>query len=249
MLNSKDKVDWFKDWFNSPYYHILYKNRDLKEADNFIKNLIQFLKPKSSSKFIDIACGKGRHAIFINKLGFNVDAFDLSKNSIDVAKLSENKNLRFYVNDIRNSLNKNYYDFGLNLFTSFGYFKDESDNYKAMQAISDSLKIKGILVIDFMNTHKIIKELVKNETKIINNISFNINRKVENGFILKDIFFEDKSKKFNFQEKVKELYLSDFKSYLHKAGLEITHVFGDYQLSNFDIENSDRKILIAQKIK
>ena len=51
-------MSWFTNWFDSPYYHILYKNRDEKEAQVFIDNLIEKLQLKKSSKLIDIACGK-----------------------------------------------------------------------------------------------------------------------------------------------------------------------------------------------
>ena len=37
--------EWFESWFNSPYYHILYKDRDESEARLFLDNLISFLKP------------------------------------------------------------------------------------------------------------------------------------------------------------------------------------------------------------
>ena len=74
--------EWFESWFNSEYYHILYKNRDYAEAEKFISRLMDFLCPKPDAKFVDIACGKGRHAIFINKLGYDVVGYDLSEESI-----------------------------------------------------------------------------------------------------------------------------------------------------------------------
>jgi hypothetical protein len=37
---------WFKDWFNSPYYHQLYFNRDEAEAAAFIDKLIDHLHPQ-----------------------------------------------------------------------------------------------------------------------------------------------------------------------------------------------------------
>ena len=61
-------MNWYTDWFNSPYYHILYKNRDDKEAQFFIDNLIKHLKIKKNSKILDVACGKGTHTIFIKKI-------------------------------------------------------------------------------------------------------------------------------------------------------------------------------------
>ena len=65
-------MNWYANWFNSHYYHILYNNRDEKEAEFFIDNLIKRLNLVTPSKLIDIACGKGRHATYFNTKGFDV---------------------------------------------------------------------------------------------------------------------------------------------------------------------------------
>ena len=149
MSKNKDNLNWFEDWFNSPYYHVLYKNRDLNEAQLFISNLLNYLKPTPKELLLDVACGQGRHAITMNQLGFKVDAFDLSENSIAKAKKSENDRLHFFVNDIRTPLKESAYHYVFNLFTSFGYFDDDSDNVIAIQSIAKSMKHNGVFVLDF----------------------------------------------------------------------------------------------------
>ena len=89
--------EWFEDWFDTKYYHILYKNRNYNEAENFIDNLLNYLKPNTTAKFIDIACGKGRHSIFINKKGFPVVGYDLSKESIASADESAKKEVYYWI--------------------------------------------------------------------------------------------------------------------------------------------------------
>ena len=79
-------MSWFTSWFDSLYYHTLYKNRDEKEAQAFIDNLVAHLQIKKGSKLIDIACGKGRHAKYFNQKGMDVVGVDLSPNSISAAK-------------------------------------------------------------------------------------------------------------------------------------------------------------------
>ena len=87
-------MSWFANWFDSKYYHMLYKNRDLNEAKLFVKNLISKLN-FNEGKILDVACGKGRHARLFNQLGFNVVGIDLSLNSINEAKIFENNKLKF----------------------------------------------------------------------------------------------------------------------------------------------------------
>lgn len=240
-------MSWFANWFDSPYYHTLYKNRDEKEAQVFIDNLIDYLQIPKGSKLIDIACGKGRHAKYFNKKGMDVVGVDLSQNSINTAKKDENKNLQFSAHDMRENYQKNAFDVVTNLFTSFGYFENNKDEQKAINAMENNLKKEGILIIDFMNAKKVIANLVLNEQKMINNIQFDITRQVKDGFILKDIRITDGKEQQQFQEKVKAITLADYSEFITNAGLKIIDIFGNYKLDNFDEEISDRLILICKK--
>ena len=238
---------WFHNWFNSPYYHILYKKRDEEEAELFIDNLCSFLKPGIQSRMLDIACGRGRHAIYLNKKEYDVTGIDLSFSSIKFAQQFENKKLHFLVHDMRHLFYINYFDFAFNLFTSFGYFEKENEHINALKSFRKSLKKDGVLVLDYMNSQKIINHLVTRESKEVDGIAFHISRMVENGKIVKTIDFEHKSKHFAFKEEVKDFKLADFERLLSAAGLSITQVFGDYNLNAFDINHSDRLIFICKK--
>jgi cyclopropane fatty-acyl-phospholipid synthase-like methyltransferase len=240
-------MSWFANWFDSPYYHALYKNRDEQEAQVFIDNLVHHLQIKKGSKLIDIACGKGRHATYFNSLEFDVVGVDLSPNSIASAKKNENNTLQFAVHDMREVYRKNYFDVVTNLFTSFGYFEKDEDEQKAINAMVSNLKVGGVLIIDFMNVKKVISNLVVSEQKTIDDITFDIRRKMENKHIIKDIHIIEGTIQEHFQEKVKALTLADFSNFISKAGLKIIDIFGNYMLEGFDSIISDRLILICKK--
>ena len=242
-------MNWYANWFNSHYYHILYNNRDEKEAEFFIDNLIKRLNLVTPSKLIDIACGKGRHATYFNTKGFDVTGVDLSQNSIEhaIRQSIKKKNLSFKVHDMRELYKANHFDVATNLFTSFGYFEDETDEQKAINSISQSLKANGLLIIDFMNVNKVVDNLVVKEQKIIQSITFNIKRKVEDHYIIKDIEILDSNKKYEFQEKVKALNLDRFTTFVNEGGLKIIDIFGNYSLDRFDTKKSNRLILICKK--
>ena len=63
MANENQKTEWFEEWFNTPFYHVLYQDRNEEEAEHFVSNLIDFLKVKKDKSILDLACGKGRHAV------------------------------------------------------------------------------------------------------------------------------------------------------------------------------------------
>ncbi len=243
MIKQKE---WFARWFDTKYYHILYQDRNDEEAQLFMKNLVAFLKLKKDAKILDLACGRGRHSVYLNSLGFKVNGVDLSKNSIAFAKQFEQENLSFKVHDMRDKFDKKYHAI-FNLFTSFGYFNDDKTNIKVLKNIRKGIKKKGVAVIDFMNINVVTQNLTPKETVVKDDISFFITRKVENNKIIKDIKFTIDNKDFHYTEKVQCLTLEKISSYIKEAGLKLNHTFGDYSLKEFDVNNSKRLILIVSK--
>lgn len=240
--------DWFATWFNSPYYHTLYKDRDLQEAEAFVDALVSYLDLPKGARALDLACGKGRHSLHLRQKGFNVIGLDLSEESIAEAKLHEQDGLEFYEHDMRSLYWHEYFDLVVNLFTSFGYFHNKEDDQQTISSVADSLKQDGLFVLDFMNATKVKTNLVAYEEKTIDNVRFEITRDVENGVIIKRIHVTDGDVELDFEEQVDALELSDFETYLSTAGLELVSTFGNYDLEPFNQQTSDRLILIAQKI-
>ena len=93
--------EWFREWFDSSWYHKLYFERNEHEAQQFLSRLINYLKCAEGSRMLDVACGKGRHSIQLAGKGFKVTGIDLSEDSIREAKEHENENLEFFVHDMR----------------------------------------------------------------------------------------------------------------------------------------------------
>lgn len=240
---SKNSENWFSTWFDTPYYHILYKNRNDKEAQGFMDNITEYLNMPENGTILDLACGKGRHSIYLNKMGYLVTGVDLSENSIAIANQSSNDTLQFKTHDMREPMNETY-DAVFNLFTSFGYFDTHEDNIKTLKAIKESINEYGFGVIDFFNADYIIENLVAEETKEIDGITFNIKRTVENNKIIKEIRFSDNGETYFFTEKVAAFTLTDFEAMMEEAGIYLLEIFGDYKLRKFYKTQSERLIMI-----
>jgi SAM-dependent methyltransferase len=234
---------WFSSWFDTDYYHILYKGRNYREAQVFMDNITHYLNLPEKAKVLDLACGKGRHSIYLNQLGFDVLGADLSENSIVIANKNANKTLHFKVHDMRDPFEEKY-DAIFNLFTSFGYFENDEDNLKTLKSIKESLSEYGFAVIDFMNVTQVLNTLVPEETKTVDDINFHIKRYLKDGYIYKEIDFEDKGQSFHFTERVKALTLNDFETLMEEAGIYLLDIFGDYKLKKFHKTESERLIMI-----
>ncbi|WP_298224958.1 class I SAM-dependent methyltransferase [Flavobacterium sp.] len=235
--------NWFASWFDSPYYHVLYKERNYREAQIFMDNLTHYLNLPEHAKVLDLACGKGRHSIYLNQLGFNVLGVDLSENSIAIANKNANDTLHFQVHDMREPFAEKF-DAIFNLFTSFGYFACDSDHLKTLIAIKESLSEYGFGVIDFMNVPNVLANLVPEETKTVDGIDFHIKRFHIDGYIYKEIDFDDQGIKHHFTEKVRAFTLQDFQDLMAEAGIYLLDIFGDYKLKKFHKTDSERLIMI-----
>jgi len=240
---TKPTKAWYASWFDTPYYHILYKDRDYAEAQSFMDNLTNYLNLPENGKILDLACGKGRHSVYLNKLGYDVTGVDLSEQSINYAKQFENDSLRFDVHDMTKPYPETF-DAVFNLFTSFGYFENDDCNLRTIEAIKAELNTFGFGVIDFMNANYVINNLVAEDTKTVEGITFHQKRSVKNGYIVKDIAFEFDDEQYNFEERVKALTLDDFNRLFEKAGVYLLDVFGDYKLKKYHPETSERLIMI-----
>ncbi|CAN5490032.1 class I SAM-dependent methyltransferase [soil metagenome] len=247
-MQAKEDLSWFESWFDSPFYHILYQNRNEAEAHDFINNLLNRLHLPNSSTVLDLGCGKGRHSRYLNELGYKVTGVDLSKKNIEFCKQFENETLEFYEHDMRKILRVNYYDAVMNLFTSFGYFRQEHQNELVVKAAASGLSKGGYLVIDYFNSIKVEKNLVAEHQLSIDGINFHIQKRIENKFIIKDINFTHEQKNYSFREEVKILSLEDFSKFFLHAGLSILNLYGDYQLSAFNPQQSSRLIMVARKL-
>ena len=240
------KKEWFAEWFDTPYYHILYKNRDNHEARVFIKSLVDLLQLPEASSVLDLACGKGRHSITLNEFGYTVLGVDLSAQSIAHANQFSNSSLSFAVQDMREPIQSKRFDAVFNLFTSFGYFSSKHENEKVCQAMAQMLNSGGKLVIDFMNAQKVIQNLVPSELKKVQDIEFDIKRIYSGTHIIKQISFQDKGQKFEFQEQVQAIDLSMFKELLAPYFV-VDSVFGSFELNEYIPSESNRLIIIATR--
>ena len=235
-------MSWYENWFDSKYYHILYKSRDYEEASRFISNLNAYFEFNVEDHVLDLACGKGRHSIQLSKFNCKVTGIDLSPASIKIANESSNDRLWFRVGDMREDLGGPYTHV-LNLFTSFGYFNNTDENIRVFESVEKALKSNGIFVIDFFNATCVEALISDPIQKDIEGIRFNISKRVENGIIHKNISFVDDGQEYNFEEQVQLLRLDDFRNFAKLTGFEIENVWGDYDLKDFKETSSERLIM------
>lgn len=243
--------EWFDDWFDTPYYHQLYFQRDQQEAARFIASLIAHLAPAPGSRMLDVACGKGRHSIQLHSMGFEVIGIDISVSSIAHANQHAADNLQFYVHDMRQPFWINYFDYAFNFFTSFGYFRTRREHDAAMRSIGQSIKPGGTLVVDYLNTHYAEDHLQHTNDVALHGYNYHVTKWMDETHFYKKIEVEhdDFTEPHIYTEKVAKFSLGDFTDMMAYQGLQIQEVFGDYNLGAYDTRKTPRMIMLATRIK
>lgn len=237
--------EWYKEWFDTKYYHLLYSNRSDNEAENFISGLVKNLSIPENASIWDLACGKGRHSIALNKMGFNVCGTDLSKESIQLARQYENETLSFFELDMRSPFRVNYFDVVMNLFTSFGYFDKKSDDLKVLQSVSNSLKQNGLFVFDYLNPKSV--HIDHGQVVVKDEVKFTITKEKKDNTIIKHINVEYQNEQYNFHESVKLFQPEEIIELANQVRLKKINLFGDYELNTFDPNKSPRMIFVFEK--
>jgi ubiquinone/menaquinone biosynthesis C-methylase UbiE len=119
--------------------------RDRREA----ARIIEVLGLPVGSRILDAPCGQGRHSHLLAEAGFRIDGIDYSRQLITLAKKrGSGPSLRYMRADMRKlpSSWSNRFDGVVNLFTSFGFFDNPSDDARVIGEFARVLKPGGVFV-------------------------------------------------------------------------------------------------------
>ena len=140
------KKDWTLDIKNQSW---------VEDTPNQIDFILKTLELKGNEKILDLACGFGRHSLYLAKLGYDVTGVDITHDYIaDAQNEAKKMNLKinFIHDDIRNINLSNEFDVVLNLADgAIGYMENDEENIKIFDVISRALKNNGKHFMDICN--------------------------------------------------------------------------------------------------
>lgn len=243
-------MNWYQEWFDRDEYELVYSQRDEREAERVVDLIERLVQPALGSEILDVGCGRGRHARALARRGYRVTGIDVAERALQVAQqraASESPwHIRFVRHDMREPFCQACFDGAVNLFTTFGFFEDEADHLRALQAIAIALHPGGWLVQDFLNADYVQRHIVPYDRFQRNGIEVIQERWIENGRVNKRICLHRNGSEQIFYESVRLLRLDDFQEWYQIAGLDIQATLGDYAGRPFT-PDSPRLILYARK--
>lgn len=146
------------------YYDIIYQDKDYYAETFFVSELIkQNIHSTSPIRVLDLACGTGLHAIELAKMGYEVDASDISLKMVNAAKENarlSNFKITFHHEAFQTAdrINKKF-DVVISMFSSINYLISCNDLLTSLKNIHGLLANDGILIFDFWNGNAVIDNL------------------------------------------------------------------------------------------
>ncbi|MFN2635821.1 MAG: class I SAM-dependent methyltransferase [Gemmatimonadaceae bacterium] len=238
------EADWFEEWFGEDYLRI-YQHRDEREAERAIALIAEYVQGRNVHTVLDLACGAGRHSKGLCELWWTV-GLDLSAALLRVAR-KESPDAPYVRADMRElPFAGDTFDLVVNLFTSFGYFEDDSEHARVLACVCASMQRGGTLVIDFLNAKQVKSDLVPYDERVENGVTIEQHRMItaDERFVEKTIRLREQGREY--VERVRLFSPRDLKGLLESTGFEVSRVVGDYGGGEWT-EDSPRTILFAAR--
>jgi SAM-dependent methyltransferase len=147
------RPDWPITFFDEEYLKIygpqLTEERTRQETE-FISGALDL---PGGAAVLDLACGQGRHAIGMARLGYRMTGVDFNARYLESASAEAQAagvDVHWMVGDMRAFQMQDAFDGAYSFFTSFGYFSD-GENERVIANIVRSLRPSGRFLLDMAN--------------------------------------------------------------------------------------------------
>ncbi len=232
-------MSWYETAFRKQYLDLYYR-RSQEAAQGEAEFAVRALGLPEGSRVLDVACGAGRHARVLEKIGHEVVGIDLSRDL-----LGEAKDITCVRSDMRRLPFSEAFDAATSFFTSFGYF-DDAGNRATLESIAGAIRPGGAFFLDFLNALAVAAQLVPASEEQREGRLYRIARRIEEGRVVKDVVIEEEGLTVSYRESVRLYHHHDLVRMLTEAGLNPLAAYGDYDGRDFGTD-APRCILVARK--
>lgn len=243
-------MDWTEEYFDDIYLKYFLLQQDEARTKAQVDFIEKFLKPKFY--VLDAGCGIGRHSIELAKRGYSVLGVDSNSKYIEIARNRKNDlnlmNVNFEALDMRNLNFLEKFDAVINMWSSFGYFDDES-NKKILINFFNALKKDGILILDIENRDYILKYFIRETFKEKEGGVFILERRKFNpinSVVSTHRYIVGPNLRKDYIRHVRIYSLTEIINLFKEVGFKQIEYFGNYNFEKFHVD-SERIIAVGKK--
>jgi SAM-dependent methyltransferase len=236
--------DWFESWFGEEYI-ALYPHRDEEEARTVAEMIAQRVGLPRTAHVLDLACGAGRHQRELCDHWWTV-GLDLSPALLRVAR-SEDREAPLVRADMRHlPFGSGKFDMVVNLFTSFGYFRDDQQHRIVLDEVARVTRTGGWFVLDYLNAPQVRETLVPFDRQQMGSRVIDQEREISHDgrYVRKTITLLDEDR--TFVERVRLFEPDELEELLTMTGFDVDEVIGSYDGRPLE-RSSERAIFFARR--
>ena len=244
---------WFVDLFDEDYLRTLpcLTPQATQAEAEFVINTMN-LAP--GAQVLDLGCGYGRHAMELAARGFHVVGLDLSTPLLVRGGEEANRRgltINFVRGDMRELEFENQFDATYCLFSTFGYFDDET-NKKTLQNVAKALKPGGKVLVEILNRDYVIADLPTrvwwegDGCVVLEEVELNyFSSRIQ---VNRSVVFDD-GRQLEQEISVRAYSLHEVGKLMHAAGFRVLEVSGGYQTRGRFFGNQSRHIIVLAERK
>jgi SAM-dependent methyltransferase len=236
------KLPWYDDFFREDYARF----DDHPETGLEVEFLSEILKPGGA--ILDLGCGAGRHAARLSEAGYLVVGLDRSEVMLTCA-VARGPGGYFIRGDSRNlPVRDSVLDGVISMFSSIGYFEDESANYRTFAEMARVLKPGGRLVIETVNLPFLIRHAPPQTWFDQGGLHVMEERWYDPVTCRSEvdvIVVDDAGATRNYHHSIRLYGAAELAMLLASVGIDTLDVFGDFERGDLDV-NAPRMILVGE---
>jgi SAM-dependent methyltransferase len=244
---------WFVDLFDEDYLRTLpFLTPQATQAE--AEFVIEAMSLAPGAQVLDVGCGYGRHAMELAARGFHVVGLDLSTPLLVRGGEEAHRRgltINFIRGDMRELDFENQFDAAYSLFSTFGYFDDET-NKKTLQNIARALKPNGKVLIEILNRDYVIADLPTrvwwegDGCVVLEEVELNyFSSRIQ---VNRSVVFDD-GRQLEQEISVRAYSLHEVGKLMHAAGFRVLEVSGGYQMKGRFFGNQSRHIIVLAERK
>jgi SAM-dependent methyltransferase len=244
---------WFVDLFDEDYLRTLpFLTPQATQAE--AEFVIDAMGLTPGAQVLDVGCGYGRHAMELAARGFHVVGLDLSTPLL-VRGGEEAQRRGLQINFVRGDMREldfeAQFDAAYCLFSTFGYFDDET-NKKTIANIARALKPGGRVMIEILNRDYLITDLPTrvwwegDGCVVLEEVELNyFSSRIQ---VNRSVVFDD-GRQLEQEISVRAYSLHEVGKLMHAAGFRVLEVSGGYHTRSRFFGNQSRHIIVLAERK
>lgn len=245
-------MEWYEheDFWRDLYSYVFSAERFSASKDE-VSQIIALTQCTGGS-LLDLCCGPGRHALEFAQRGFRVTGVDKSEFLLAQAReraSQANLSVEWVHDDMRLFHRPAAFELVCNLYTSFGYFEDERDNFQVLQNIYENLKESGVLVMEVLGKERLARTWQNSICTELADGSLLVQRphlRDDWGRVSSDwtLVKDGRARSFTFEHSIYSA--RELKDLLSQAGFKHVQIFGSLQGTPYDLDAA-RLVAVARK--